>query len=178
MPNKPSTNLQGALSTGSLKVTLSSGGNINGGLNIPKTATIVENNYENLINKPRINGVELVGNMSTQDLGIVSENTTAGWNDNPQYLPKAGEICVYTDHITVQDDQGHDVVFPGIKIGDGNSFLIDLPFADDGTRYLVLQRLSQHEQNMAIHVSPEDRVFWNNKLNYDVAEEELILNRL
>lgn len=153
---------------------LSSGG-LSGNISIPKTATI--GNYESLLNKPQINGVELSGNMTAQDLYIVSENTTEGWNSNPQYLPKAGEICVYTDYMTIQDDLGNDIVCPGIKVGDGNSYLIDMPFVGAETRYLLLQRIRAHEENMTIHVSAADREFWNNKLNYDAVGEELILTR-
>lgn len=139
---------------------------------------VTTGNYNDLINKPRINGVELSGNKTAQDLFLVSENTTDGWNSEPQYLPKAGEICIYTDYATIQDALGNDITVPGVKIGDGNAYLIDMPFVGDETRYLLLNRLQNHEQNMAIHVSQEDRSFWNNKLNYDVSGEELILNRL
>lgn len=167
MPSLSTGNLRGTLSTGSLL----------GGLNVPKTATIVEKDYNKLSNKPSINGVELSGDVSLQDLYIVSENTRAGWDSNPQYLPKAGEICVYTDYMTVQDDMGHNITYPGIKVGDGNAYLIDLPFVGEETRYLLLRRIQDHENNTAIHLQPGEREFWNNKLNYDVENEELILTR-
>ena len=64
-------------------------------------------NYENLNNKPQINGVTLVGNKSTADLGIVNENTEAEWALRPLYVPKRGEIVVYSDT-------------QRIKIGDGS----------------------------------------------------------
>lgn len=176
MPENQNAQLYGILSASSVSGTLNGDGRLSGGLSLPHTT--LETDYNRLVNKPSINGVELSGDKSAQDLYIVSENTTAGWNENPLYLPKAGEICVYTDRTTVVDDQGHEITFSGIKIGDGNAYLIDLPFVGDDTRYMVLQRIQQHEANAAIHVSPEDRSFWNNKLNYDVAEEELILNRL
>lgn len=157
-----------------LRGRLNSGG-LNGQLTIPKnTGTI---SYNQLLNKPSINGVELSGDVTSQDLYIVSENTTAGWNSNPQYLPKAGEICIYTDYMTIQDDLGNDIVCPGIKVGDGNSYLIDMPFVGDETRYLLLRRIQQHEDNIAMHIQPGEREFWNNKLNYDVTSEVLILTR-
>lgn len=167
--------VSGKLGSGKLTGSLGNAG-MSGRMS-PSNVSVVTD-YEGLRNKPQINGVTLSGNVTSQDLYLVSENTTAGWNENPLYLPKAGEICVYTDRTTVVDDQGHEITFSGIKIGDGNAYLIDLPFVGDDTRYMILQRIQQHEANAAIHVSPEDRSFWNNKLNYDVAEEELILNRL
>ena len=36
-------------------------------------------NYDDLTNKPSINGVELIGAQTSESLHIVSENTTAGW---------------------------------------------------------------------------------------------------
>lgn len=151
------------------------GGSLNGTLTIPMVANTVD--YNNVINKPSINGVELNGDLTSQDLYVVSENTTAGWGENIQYIPKAGEICVYTDYMTIQDDLGNDVTYPGIKIGDGNAYLIDLPFVGAETRYLLLRRIQDHENNTALHIQPGEREFWNNKLNYDVTNEELILTR-
>jgi len=167
--------VSGKLNSGSISGKLQNGG-MSGTISLPKVIGVSD--YNALTNKPSINGVTLSGNMSTQDLQIVSENTTAGWNSNPQYLPKAGEICIYTDYMTIQDDMGNDVTYPGIKIGDGNSYLIDMPFVGDDTRYLLLRRLQEHENDAVVHVTQHDRDFWDNKLNYDVNGETLILTRL
>ena len=167
--------VSGKLSSGSISGKLQNGG-MRGAISLPKVIGVSD--YNDLTNKPAINGVTLSGDMSTQDLQIVSENTTAGWNSNPQYLPKKGEICIYTDYMTIQDDMGRDVTYPGIKIGDGNSYLIDMPFVGDETRYLLLRRLQEHENDAVAHVTQQDRDFWNNKLNYDVTGETLILTRL
>lgn len=142
--------------------------------NITKVST---GNYEDLANKPQINGVSLTGNQSSQDLYLVSENTTAGWNSNPMYLPKKGEICVYTDYTTVTDDQGRTITYPEIKIGDGNSYLIDLPLASASARYFLMNKLQEHIDDTSVHIQPGERQFWNNKLNYDVSGEDLILTR-
>lgn len=168
--------LSGKLSTGTLGGTLSGGGKMSGALGVPK-ATLVKD-YNQLLNKPQINGVTLEGNMNPSSLGLVSENTTEGWNSTPDYIPKRGEIVIYTDHIVRQDDLGNDIYYPGIKIGDGNAYLIDLPFTDDALRYDVLQALEAHMNNATIHVTQEDRDFWNSKLNYDLDGEELVLTRL
>ena len=167
--------ISGKLNSGSISGKLQNGG-MRGAISLPKVIGVSD--YNDLTNKPAINGVTLSGDMSTQDLQIVSENTMAGWNSNPQYLPKKGEICIYTDYMTIQDDMGRDVTYPGIKIGDGNSYLIDMPFVGDETRYLLLRRLQEHENDAVAHVTQQDRDFWNNKLNYDVTGETLILTRL
>lgn len=175
MPENQNAQLYGILSASSVSGTLNGDGRISGGLSLPHTT--LETDYNRLVNKPSINGVELSGEKSAQDLYIVSENTTAGWGENPMYLPKRGEICVYTDHHSVTDDMGNVLVYPGIKIGDGNAYLIDLPFVGDDTRYLILHQLQAHEANTAIHITQAEREFWNNKLNYNIDSEELILTR-
>ena len=118
--------------------------------------------------------------MGTEQIRIVSRgnanlymNTTANWNRQPTYIPKRGDIIVYSDHDTVIED-GEEKIVPGIKIGDGMAYCIDLPFVTDS----LAKRLLGHINNSAIHVSAEDRAFWDNKLNCDVDGEELYLNRL
>lgn len=46
---------------------------LKGTLNIPNTAIVKD--YEKLKNKPQINGVELIGNKSLEDLGIVNDKS-------------------------------------------------------------------------------------------------------
>lgn len=127
--------------------------------------------YNRMINKPKINGVELVGDRQLSDLHIVSENTTAGWNSMPDYIPKQGEICIYTDYEVIEED-GQIINVPGIKIGDGNAYVVDLPFASSSAK-----KIEDHISNTNIHVTQEDKEFWSNKLNCYISEENLIFNR-
>lgn len=121
-------------------------------------------NYENLTNKPRINDVELSGNKTPYDIGIISENTESGWAENPTYVPKRGEICLYTDtHY--------------IKIGDGSVPIVDLPYIQSSSVGELEDRLDAHVNDTAKHVSIADREFWDNKLNYIIQNETLVLNR-
>ena len=101
----------------------------------------------------------------------ISENTTEGWSQLPSYIPKKGEFCIYTDYYK---KDGSDTAYPAIKIGDGNSYLADLPFTDEGSQQQVMDKLRQHEENFNIHITPEERNFWNNKLNYNLSNENLI----
>lgn len=176
MPQIKRPDISGTLSTPSLSGSVRNAG-VSASLNVPHT--ILETDYNRLVNKPTINGVEISGDKNSQDYNIVSENTTSGWNENPMYLPKRGEICVYTDYVTQEDDMGNTIVYPGFKIGDGNSYLIDMPFVGAEIRYEILRQLQAHTSNTAIHITQSEREFWNNKLNYeyDESEEILILNR-
>ena len=172
MPNN--NVVSGTISSGSIGGKIQNSG-LSGKLTIPETATTSD--YELLYNKPRINGIELSGNLNSSQLSIVSENTTAGWGEFSHYIPKAGEICIYTDYASVRDEFGNTIMCPGIKIGDGSAYLIDMPFVDEGTRQYLFNEISKHTSNESIHVSENDRSFWNNKLNYEISGETLILNR-
>ena len=103
----------------------------------------------------------------------VSRDTTENWNKYGKFIPKRGEVIVYEDHRTMKDELGNDVFIPGIKIGDGNGYLVDLPFCDDGLRVELLTLLHDHAANTDIHVTPEEKEFWNNKLNYQIVGETL-----
>lgn len=103
----------------------------------------------------------------------VSRDTTANWNQYRTFVPKRGEVIVYMDHKTIRNELGQELQVPGIKIGDGNSYLIDLPFCDDGLRMELLTMLNDHLQNTDIHVTPEDKQFWNRKLNYEIVGDTL-----
>jgi hypothetical protein len=120
--------------------------------------------YEKLKNKPSINGVVLIGDKTSVDLNIVSENTESGWAGTPTYVPKNGEICLYTDT-------------GKIKIGDGSVCLVDLPFIGDTAVDEVKELLRKHIEDQNIHVTQEEKNFWNAKLNYDVNGEILTFNR-
>lgn len=89
-------------------------------------------NYDKLANKPMINGVELAGVLSLEDLHIVSEKTESEWAGIPDYCPAAGEICFYSDTSR-------------IKVGDGVTAISELSYLsaefntlrDDGTGLFV-----------------------------------------
>lgn len=58
---------------------------------------------------------------------------SAYWDSQRLYIPKRGEIVVYTDYATTVR-YGQRVKVPNIKIGDGTAYLIDLPFVGDDLR--------------------------------------------
>lgn len=109
---------------------------------------------------------------------LARRDTTAHWDAQQFFIPMRGEICIYTDHGTLEDEFGNTINVPGVKIGDGSAYLIDLPFAGDDVRYQILTELRLHSGNTDIHVTAEEKTFWNNKLNCVVTNNNLILNRL
>lgn len=108
--------------------------------------------------------------MKTLETRIQSKrDTTANWNSRLNFIPLKGEIIIYTDR--EKDENGNDV--PGLKIGDGLAYCIDLPFVDAVLRQKLLDHLSDQE----VHITQEERERWNNKINCDYIRETLIINR-
>ena len=89
-------------------------------------------------------------------------NTTAYWNAHPTIIPKKGEIYIYSD-ATVTGADGQPVATPRIKIGTGNEYLVQLPFAGQPT----VERLEAHIADNDRHVNDGERDRWNSKLNID-----------
>lgn len=94
------------------------------------------------------------GGSSSQSTANIVSNTTAGWNSNPLYVSQPNAIYVYTDYTTLSNG----VTVPGLKIGDGMAYVVDLPFIS-GSSYDI----QQHIENLGIHVADDDREFWDNK---------------
>lgn len=134
--------------------------------------------YNRLLNKPSINGVPLVGDISLPELGLrgIYYDTTANWNAQPTLVAQAGSLYIYSDFEEIVVD-GNTSYAPNIKIGDGTSYLIDLPFLSSVTTKLLLA----HINNTTIHVTAAERELWNNKVSAFLSEddlENLVLSKL
>lgn len=98
--------------------------------------------------------------------------TTQEWRaENPKTISKSGTIYVFSDARSYEEEYEENgetltrtVTVPGIKIGDGQAYVIDLPFST---------------------VTAEQINFWNNKVNcyleteYNIQgnEENLVFTR-
>lgn len=160
------------------------------GIDVQSEPISVSSDYETLTNKPQINGVELVGNKTSAEIGVlVRTDTTANWESASGFIPRKGEVIVYEDYQTktyTVEEYGEQVTrtvnIPAIKIGTGNAYVQDLAFVGDDIR----DRLMSHINDMNLHVTLGEKAFWSNKINvddaYDIAHEELedetlVLNR-
>ena len=119
----------------------------------------------------------------------LKRDTTEHWNQAIGFIPLPGEVIIYEDYETktyIIEENGETttktVNIPNIKIGTGNAYVQDLAFVDEKTRDMLME----HVINQDIHVTLGEKVFWNNKINVDDAEEiitgeledeTLILNR-
>ena len=131
--------------------------------------------YNRLKNKPSINSVELVGVLSAEDLGLgrVYYDTTANWDAQRGLIGIKGAVYIYSDHEWLEDDIGNRIPVAGIRVGDGSAYLNDLPFVTDAMTYTIVH----HIADTTVHVTPQEKAFWNNKVSsfLDRQEEETLI---
>lgn len=91
---------------------------------------------------------------------ISKHDTKARWDAARGFIPLKGEIIIYDD-------------LASLKIGDGTTYVQDLPFVDDA----IKDQLLQHVGDTTVHVTAQEKSFWNNKVNiddsYDILYDEL-----
>lgn len=95
------------------------------------------------------------------EIDKVLYDSTASWNSQPQLVSQVGYIYIYSDY--KQDGEGNNI--PGIKVGDGNAYLIDLPFST--------KLIDEHIANAIIHITQAERDFWNNKVTCYIDENNI-----
>lgn len=102
----------------------------------------------------------------------------ADWDANRDLVSQKDALYIYSDYKLIEQD-GKQIYMPGIKIGDGTSYLIDLPFANQNKNSEIEDLLLDHINNRIVHISAEQRDFWNNKLNLSLTPQSqtLVLNR-
>jgi hypothetical protein len=98
------------------------------------------------------------------ELGLIKSRvmygTTAYWDEQTELIAKENAIYVYTDGFP---RAVHNIV--RFKVGDGQSRLIDLPYTD-----MVYY---DHISDPIVHVTPEERDFWNNKVSCRIEGETI-----
>lgn len=117
------------------------------------------------------NGVSIVDNNGIANITSIPGTskiliaTQADWDRQRTLIAAADTIYVYSDHDVVD---GKNI--PAIKIGDGTSYLIDMAFVADHVSEML-----EHINNEIIHVTEEEKQFWNNKARCD--ESQVVSNK-
>lgn len=106
--------------------------------------------------------------LKIKEQNLLFSDTKEGWNSQPSLISKKGALYIYTNY--TQDDEGNDI--PAFKVGDGMAYLIDIPFTEE--------KFWEHIGNMEIHITQEEREFWNNKVrNYiDSSDPENLIQTI
>ena len=108
-------------------------------------------------------------NNALQGKGSIQVKTSNQWRQQLGVLSQKNTFYIYTDGYEKEDGQGGTIKIPRIKVGDGSSYIIDLPFVDD--------LFYDHFNNMDIHVTLAEKQFWNNKVrtqDSEIDEQNLI----
>lgn len=90
-------------------------------------------------------------------------NTTAAWNAQGLLVSEPDTLYIYTDHQI--DSQGNKIA--GIKVGDGNAYLIDMPFTDE----VIMEHINDNVR----HITAAERAFWNNKVSCYLADGDRVI---
>ena len=91
---------------------------------------------------------------------MVFSDTTANWNAQVTLKSKQGAIYIYTDYRYNENNEP----LAALKIGDGTSYLIDMPFIDE--------LIWDHINNGEIHITATERAFWNSKVRCYISPSE------
>ena len=85
--------------------------------------------------------------------------------------PELGQLVIFTNLRSVQktnpDGSKSTITSAGIKVGDGNTTIEQLPFID--------WFYWDHINDANIHVTTKEKEFWNNKISCKVDDETLNL---
>lgn len=101
------------------------------------------------------------------------------WDLDKDFISQKNVLYIYSDYKSINKDE-EQIFIPGLKIGDGTTYLIDLPFINNTNNGSEIEQIIlDHIDNNMIHVSAEEKNFWNNKINLLLQPESqtLIFNR-
>ena len=95
--------------------------------------------------------------------------TTAYFEGVKTTVPPRGQLVIFSDlrsiGITKSDGSKSTITSAGIKVGDGIKTIEQLPFID--------WFYWDHLNDANIHVTAEEKTFWNNKISCEVNDEIL-----
>lgn len=86
--------------------------------------------------------------------------TTQEWSQQPPEVSEPGALYIWTDY--KKDSQNRNI--PGLKIGDGNAYIADLPFIDE--------IYAEHIADETAHISQADRDIWDNNVTCFIGQDE------
>lgn len=91
--------------------------------------------------------------------------STEEWKTRETTVSAKGCLYIYSDYF--HKDSGD--IMPGIKVGDGSTYIVDLPFLFEDT----LNEIKSHIANKEIHITSEERQDWNSKVTASVNNNTL-----
>lgn len=141
-----------------------------GNFEVKKSNASVNGNIEASSVTGHIRGHTVLGNARIGSIKIthidspfrIIYDTVDNWNEQSELIPDLGTVVVYVDKYSYEKD-GETIYVPGIKIADGNAYLIDLPFVTD------------HIENSCLVYSADTVSGWSNNTAYIPKKNEIII---
>lgn len=130
---------------------------------------------ENLSGSLNQDSNEISGGIVTYadlDHTAIHYDTKENWDKQTYLIAEKGHFYIYSDANTEVTQSGENTTYASVKIGDGTSYLIDMPYAINGLDHTSLMT---HLANHDIHVTSAERDQWNNKVSVRINEEEGLL---
>lgn len=111
-----------------------------------------------------IEGLKKYDALLKQHIPIIG--TTAYFEGVKTTVPPRGQLVIFSDlrsiEVTNSDSSKSTITSAGIKVGDGIKTIEQLPFID--------WFYWDHLNDANIHVTAEEKTFWNNKISCEVSE--------
>lgn len=107
-------------------------------------------------------GIVDVGTTLITNKAVVLRATTEYWNSKRDLVSKKDVFYLYLDHFSHVDEHGELVYTPGLKIGDGLAYLIDLPFIENSEVFIKasdVERWDNKWRGYIIEANPENLIF-------------------
>lgn len=101
--------------------------------------------------------------LSENNIAKLLSNTKENWNSNPGLISELGCIYIYSNQY-----EKDGISYPGMKIGDGKAYLIDIPFVESHLETLV----NDHINDTSIHINNQERSTWNSHVTTFVSSED------
>lgn len=124
--------------------------------------------------------------------GAILYSTKAEWDAKRDLVAEKGTIYIYSDYQAVEGESGETQYIPGIKVGDGKAYLIDLPVANPTVSEQLIQQIAGRVAEVISDqiaadviagirddlgstdslVTPEDRNRWDGKVSSTVNDDD------
>ena len=119
--------------------------------------TSSNHDYNTLINHPLMNGEEIIGEKTSEDYKIVICKTTSEWSELTDIVSVKGAIYVYTDYKPIGTSGDYQ---PGIKVGDGLAYVVDLPFVTAEDARITAEDIANWNNKVAVMADGENLIFY------------------
>lgn len=101
-------------------------------------------------------GIVDVGTTLINNTTVVLRATTEYWDSKRDLVSQRNVFYLYLDHISHVNERGELVYTPGLKIGDGLAYLIDLPFIENSEIFIKASDVERWDNKWRGYMAPSN----------------------